>query len=239
MQLKVLSWNIWGGKNREQVIAFLKSTPFDVLALQEVTVREKNGTLENDADVIAQALGYHVSYAKSFRTDRHVPVYDMGNAIISKFPITQSITHSLSDLSTYEKNASTEPRNALQTDISVENTMVHVVSTHLGYSEDLQATPLQLQQVDTLLSAIPSTHTILMGDFNSEPSSKIIKKVEQQLQHTDSNVLTPSWTNMRKDEHPKHRIDYIFVSKDLHTRSFDIKESDASDHLPLFAEIEV
>ncbi|HRN95823.1 MAG TPA: endonuclease/exonuclease/phosphatase family protein [Candidatus Levybacteria bacterium] len=239
MTINLVSWNIWGGKNRADVIDFLRNTTFDVLALQEVTSREKNGEKENDAEVIAKSLGYHVAYAKSFTTDRHTPVYDIGNAIISKYPIQETTTHILSDLTTYEKNSSTEPRNAIQAEIMIQNTSVNFFSTHLGYSENLQATAIQLQQTQTLLSVLPQERLVLMGDFNSEPSSQTIKNITQKLVHVDSNLSQPSWTNFKKEEHPKRRIDYIFTSPDLKIKHFEMKNSTASDHLPLTATIEI
>lgn len=239
MKLTVLSWNIWGGKKRNEIIEYLKTIPFDIAALQEVTVREKNGNLENDAEEIAKSLGYYYSFAKSFTTDRHTPVYDMGNAIVSKYPISRTVITELSDLSTYERNATTEPRNVIHAEINLESTPINILCTHLGYSENLQATPLQLQQTEKLLSVLPSERTVLMGDFNSEPSSQIIKRVEQHLHHTDSDLSKASWINMKKENQPRHRIDYIFTSGDLTHHSFKIGESNASDHFPLHAEIEI
>lgn len=239
MQFKFISWNIWGGKNRDQVVSFLQNTPFDILALQEVTVRDNQGNLENDALIIAEKLGYHVTYATAFRTDRHETVYDLGNAIISKYPIEKTQVHELSDLSQYEKNSTTEPRNAVQADIRGEDgTVIHVISTHLGYSQDLQATPLQTYQLNKLLELVPREKTVLMGDFNSEPTSTIIQRLSEEfvvLNH----LTNPSWTNFKNPSHPQHRIDYIFTTHDIHTHSFSIENSQASDHFPLFATLEV
>lgn len=238
--IRVATWNIWGGKKRFEVIQDLKSISFDVLALQEVTEREVNGKIENDAAIIARELGLEYTYAKAFRTDRHSPVYDMGNAILSKCPIVTSKVHELSTLSTYEKNAATEPRIALEACIQLKDKTVTVISTHLGYTDDLtNPTELQKQQLNKLLSSVPKTQTILMGDFNSLPESEIIHSIEINFKHAAFPLTHPTWTNLKKENLPQWRIDYIFSSQDLRVESSEVIDTSASDHRILKAEIQL
>ncbi len=239
MKLKVLTWNIWGGKQRDTIIKGLQSLDFDIAALQEITVREQQGKLENDAEIIAQSLDMSYSYAKAFRTDRHTPIYDLGNAIISRFPFSNSVTHMLSDLSSYKKNSTTEPRNALSIQIETDSKPLTVVSTHLGYSDTLGEGELQLIQAQSLLKSIPSTRTILMGDFNSTPSSSVTQSVKQTFKDTHTNPPNNTWTNMRVEEKPQFCIDYIFISSDLEVLSSEVINLPGSDHFPVVAEIEV
>jgi endonuclease/exonuclease/phosphatase family metal-dependent hydrolase len=233
MQIKVISWNIWGGKKREEVIEFLQKESADIIALQEVTTREIDGKKINDAEEIANALGYEFYYSNAFTTDRHFPSYSIGNAILSKFPIQSSRDHFLSDLSDYEKNSTTEPRLAVECIIEVENTTLHVFSTHLGYSQTLYETPLQKKQLGNLLPLIPSSQSILMGDFNSIPESEIIKQIEKKLSHSDRELNKISWINYKDENHSKYRIDYIFTTSDFITVSAHVADCNASDHFPL------
>jgi endonuclease/exonuclease/phosphatase family metal-dependent hydrolase len=245
MELKVISWNIWGGRNRQEVIDYLKLQNADIIALQEITIREKNGHQENDVEIIAKELGYHFYFSKAFTTDRHFPSYSIGNALLSKSPIHSSQTHILSDLSTYEKNSTTEPRIAVECVYLINNIPLHVYCVHLGYSETLLATPLQEIQLEKILSVIPNSAAILMGDFNSIPESTIIKKVQTKLVHTDKNLERITWTNFKQtisnnpEENPKYRIDYIFTTNDLKTTATEIGESEASDHFPVIANIQM
>lgn len=237
MKIKVISWNIWGGKNLERIIDFLETVEWDIVALQEVTERNTNNSI-NDANEIAKKFNCEFYFAKAFRTDRHFPVYDLGNAIISKMKIKDTQYFMLSDLDQYERNSTTEPRNAVQIKINTDNSDLNLISTHLGFDESLGEGDLQNQQLSKLLNSIPKERTVLLGDFNSTPASPIIKKTEKIFNHTDHNATEISWTDLKKSHHPQHRIDYIFISPDLAVTDFKILKSDASDHLPLYAEIE-
>jgi endonuclease/exonuclease/phosphatase family metal-dependent hydrolase len=239
MKIKVISWNIWGGKNRDGVISFLKTQNADIIALQEVTTREKNGIEEHDAEKIAEELGYECYFANAFTTDRHFPTYSIGNAILSKFPIKSPQNLILSDLSDYKKNSTTEPRTAVRCVIEIEGTELHIFSTHLGYSETLLATPLQQKQLESLLPHIPESKSILLGDFNSISESEIIKQIELKLHHTDMQLDKISWTNYKSDPAETYRIDYIFTTSDLNSDVFALGESNASDHFPLIATLSI
>ena len=239
MKLTVLTWNIWGGKHRAEVIKFLKQTEWDVLALQEVTQREIEGNIINDAQVIACALDCEYYFEKAFRTDRHTPVYDLGNALLSKHPIQERRVHILSDLSSYEKNSTTEPRNAVEIVTTINEKNIHIFSTHIGYDVSLGEGDLQKNQIQELILRVPANNSVLMGDFNSTPESTIIKRIEEHYNHTDTHLSYISWINFKKSAHPTHRIDYIFTTKDITTEKFEILSTDASDHLPLRAVLEV
>jgi endonuclease/exonuclease/phosphatase family metal-dependent hydrolase len=121
MKLKVISWNIWGGRRLDEVISFLSHEDPDIIALQEVSERDVHGKIKNDAHVIAEALGYYVFFGKAFTTDRHTPPYSLGNAVISRFPILESRTFELSGLPLYRNNSITEPRNTVVSRIAVES----------------------------------------------------------------------------------------------------------------------
>lgn len=239
MKLTVLSWNILGGKHREQVISFLQHTEWDIAALQEVTQRETHSKVVNDAKEIADALNCEYYYKTAFRTDRHTPVYDLGNCLLSKLPIQKGAVYPLSDLSTYQRNSTTEPRNAVEISIAVNDNTLRCFSTHIGYDDSLGEGELQKKQIQTLLKITPRENAIVMGDFNSSPTSSVLNIVEKTLVHTDTQLTAMTWTNLKKETHPQHRIDYIFTTPDIQTTEFEILESDASDHKPIRAVVEI
>lgn len=239
MKLTVLSWNILGGKYREQVISFLQQTEWDIVALQEVTQREIHNHQVNDAQEIAHALNCEYYYETAFRTDRHTPVYDLGNGLLSKYPIQGRAVHLLSDLSTYQKNSTTEPRNAIEITITVNDTLIRCFSTHIGYDDTLGEGDLQKKQLQTLLKVIPKENAIVMGDFNSTPNSSALTLIENRLIHTDTALTETTWTNLKKETQPRHRIDYIFTTPDMNVSNFEVLQSDASDHMPIRAVLEI
>ena len=83
-----------------------------------------------------------------------------------------------------------------------------------------------------------------MGDFNALPESNAIKKINTVLENTDAELL-PTWSAYPKGcetclpQGIQYKLDNIFVSKDIKTQSYRVENSQASDHLPISAVIEL
>ncbi len=241
MQLKVLTWNIWCGTYLEEVIAFLKKEQPDIISLQEV-LEEENG---NIALTIAKELGYECVYALGM----HMPakflnsssinpdtLISFGNAILSKYPIIKSKTH---DLPQGENK-----RPMIQADIKVSEELLHVFSLHLKHSHQ-QALDIQNIQADKLLTVIPEDKSIVMGDYNCLSDSYPIRTISKVLNNTEPDKATPTWSkyiggcSVCNISELTHKLDYIFVTKDLTFNSFKVTDSNASDHLPVSVLIEI
>jgi endonuclease/exonuclease/phosphatase family metal-dependent hydrolase len=159
---------------------------------------------------------------------------ELGNAIFSKYPIVNSRAHKLS-----EEHA----RLAVQADIDISGTILHVFCTHLKHTHQK---PMDVQnlQAKNLIKALPSDHVIVMGDFNATPESEPVKMLGAVLSNTDK-VLGPTWSvypegcSVCKPQALDTRLDYIFTSKDIKTSSFKIENSKGSDHLPLSVQVEL
>lgn len=231
--MKVVTWNIWKGKYLAEVIHTLKTLKADIISLQEVKAYEQDTTYNNIGEIIAQELGYHFTYCKSFTTDRHTPSFDQGNAILCKYPFVKTNCHFLSTLEDYQGNAATEPRTAVEVEIALPSGNLTILNTHLGYSEDLSDTPLQLQQVKRLLQIVPEKRALLMGDFNALPTSTVIKKIETTLINTDKELTAPTRIDEIDGEKNGAHIDYIFTTEDISFSDFTIHPTQASDHTPL------
>src|SRR6185312_8355739 len=132
-----------------------------------------------------------------------------------------------------------EPRIALEAKIQIENTPITVFTTHLAYSYAFQDSTMRNMQVDNLLTLLPKTNTILMGDFNAHPDSSYMKKLTQVMSNTDTESFEPTWTIYPfsyegfEETQLRHRLDYIFASRDLRHSSCKIENSKASDLLPI------
>ncbi len=236
MKIKILSWNIWKGQHLEKVINLLEKTKADVLGLQEIKVQGN----ENLAEIIAKRLGYEFIYCKAYTTDRHVPTYDLGNAILSKFPIQNHQCILLSGIEHYKKEegSKTEPRGAAIAEINIGGRIIKFISTHLAFSIECKPVEIRDIQLDNLLKVIDDKNSVLMGDFNSVPESDVVAKLSKRIKNTDPKMKKLSWVNYRESEKRKYRIDYIFTTPDLKTEHFQILETDASDHYPLTLDLE-
>jgi endonuclease/exonuclease/phosphatase family metal-dependent hydrolase len=102
----------------------------------------------------------------------------------------------------------------------------------------------QNEQVVQLMKVLPRERTIIVGDFNAVPGSTVI----QTMQHffTDADPLSaPTWGMHLegclkcRPRNVSTRLDYIFASRDIRTRSFTIEHSRGSDHLPISVVIEL
>jgi len=232
MKIKILSWNIWNGKYLSEIIEYLKTANADIIGLQEV-VQNLDGS-NNIAQVIAEKLSYEWTFAKTRTYTEGDRVFDWGNAILSKHKIVSSKTHILS---------SEEARTALQADIQINKTLLHVFSTHLLHTHQ-KPSKIQELQADTLAKLLPKDHTIVMGDFNATPNSIAVKHIDNILENTDR-ILLPTWSVYEegcpgcKPQGIYCKLDYIFVTKDIPFDSFMVGQTKGSDHLPISVEVKL
>lgn len=232
MIIKILSWNIWFGTYLDKVTEFLKNSDADIVGLQEVT-QTPDGK-KNIATNLAQKLGYSYVYATGMDLRPYGKEFVMGNVILSKYPIIASKTHILSK---------TDSRIAIQADIDIKGKILHAFSTHFLHTHQ-QPSIIQEEQAHTLVSVLPKDNTIVMGDFNATPESKTVAIIQKKFQKADGENNTPTWSVYQRTEecckeiaHVVVRLDYIFVTSDIHVRKSSIEQSDGSDHLPISAEV--
>ena len=240
MKLKILSWNVWCGTHLEEVIKFLKTTDADIIALQEV-LEDKRG---NISEIIAKKLGYECAHAIGMELPlKFLPnqkkddetIIKIGEAILSRYKIINSKKIILTE---------EDKRLILETNIKVRNKILHVFSVHLKHSHQ-KPSKLQELQAENLIKLMPKENTIAMGDFNALPESIAVQKISKVLQNTEVSSTTPTWSVYREGcdvcliGNLKHKLDYIFTSKDIKVSSFNVHKSKASDHLPISAVIEI
>lgn len=227
MSLKILSWNIWYDNDFKQVSDFLASTDADIIGLQEIVPNEP----ARDTASFLRKLGYYeiIAPAKTL-TDGRL----MSNAVFSKFPIVSTKTHVLSSI---------ESRNAVQANINVNGTVLHVFSTHLLHTHQTDS-EIQLEQTDALLKSLPTENTIVMGDFNALPKSLVIQKINTALSGNIEQIHTVDpalfdCTVCEPSIYSTLRLDYIFTTPDLKTSDFTIEDSEGSDHLAISTMVEL
>lgn len=238
MQLKILSWNIWGGQYLSQIIDFLKESNADIIGLQEVA--QDPGGANNIAQVIAEKLGYKWVYAptKQLKASeigwKSEKIMEWGNAILARHKIIESKNHPLSEA---------HKRFAFEATIQVKTNNLHVFSTHLLHTHQ-QPSETQEAQADNLIKILPSTRTVVMGDFNAKPDSVAIRKMREVFADADPTSI-PTWSvypegcPVCKPQALNIRLDYIFTSRDIEARSFKVENSKGSDHLPVSVLIEI
>lgn len=216
--MRLLTWNLWWrfGPWEERASAIesvLTAQRADVLFLQEVRVGD------GQAEGLAEVLGMSAAVC-----DRE---QDMGNAIVSRWPIIESHVREL-------PGSAGRPsvRRALHAVVDSPWGPWPVVCTHLAHRFD--ESDVRVAQVDAvadLVAEIRARHrlpVLLGGDFNAVPDSDEIRRLTGrtavrrpdlvfsdmwELQGSGSGH-TWSGTNpyLSDANWPNRRIDYLFVT---------------------------
>jgi endonuclease/exonuclease/phosphatase family metal-dependent hydrolase len=265
MQIKVMSWNTFLGYDIDGVVSHINKEDPDIIGLQEIVEGYPTSKIPNTARLIKDKLSkkgriYEMVYFPAFKSDRHETRHEIGNAVLSRFPIRKKERHFLSDLEMYERRGvdtparDAEPRIAVVVEIQMDNKRFRVINTHLGVSKDLKPTKYTDVQMERLMGLIgEGKDTVLIGDFNATPESEYIKRISGVMRNTDTEQQ-PTWPLLRKGikVHQKryggvkrevslltHRIDQIFVGKGIQVVGSYLGDSKASDHKPLLAILKV
>jgi len=177
--LKVATLNLWGrqGPWEERRVVLrrtLEALSPDALGLQEVIAFDAANapyptdaaTSSDQARELADELGLHATFGPALDLGFG---YSFGNAILSRFPITDAETVKLPGAD------GAEPRAVVSAMLQTPFGPVPFFSTHLAWKFDEGA--LRMRQVIAVASAVDRRQkraafpAILVGDFNAEPDS--------------------------------------------------------------------
>jgi endonuclease/exonuclease/phosphatase family metal-dependent hydrolase len=223
--LTIATYNIHGavgtdGRLAPQRIAdVLREIDADVIALQEVPLG--GSRLPSVLALLQQATGFHAVEGPT----EDGPERRYGNAVLSRYPITDSRNIDLSF-------GSREPRGALDADIDCHGHPLRVIATHLGLrpAERRHQIRLLLQAFDT--DRMP---VILTGDLNEwfvwgRPLRWLVSHFDPVPAPPTFPSRFPVFALDRLWISPRHRLVQVKVHATPLARL-------ASDHLPLIAHI--
>lgn len=242
MKLRIVSYNIHKGFdpfNQNYILSdireLIRSVDADLVCLQEVVGENKKlakqGEVDNQFEFLADSVWDHYSYAKN-------AIYDHGhhgNLVLSKFPIEdfQNI-----DLSTNKF----EQRGLLVCKIQLPeiDKKITVMTTHLNLMG--KGRQKQYQKILGEISHHEGESIILAGDFN-DWTKKASAIFEEQLGFEEIfKKIKGDYPKTFPAFYPFMQIDRIYAKK---VKALDAKvmkvphKSKLSDHLPLFAEVEI
>lgn len=210
----------------------IAGTGADVVGLQEVDRHfSPRSEFEDQTARLAAALGMHGVFGANLDRD---PSGDRdtrrqyGNAILSRFPISSWSNTPL------PRFPGTEQRGLLAATLDADGTPLTAFCTHL------QNGPRRMRrvQVDEVVAVVASNDPpfVLMGDLNAKPGAPELRALGRHL--VDSWAAAGNGAGLTHPaRRPSRRIDYVFVSADVGVRSAAVVASDASDHLPVLAEL--
>jgi len=239
-RIRVLCYNIHHGAGMdgkvdiERIAKVILSVDPDLVSLQEIDrgVKRSHG-IDEPAE-----LGRLTKMTHLF--ERNIPFQggDYGNAILSRLPVTGHRNVHLP--SHYEG----EQRGALVAELTAPNaakTPIRFIATHIDYRGDDAERMDSVKAIEEAAREKPDVPTILAGDLNSLPDSRVMKAFGENWTRTDDGSDSSSLFTFPADQ-PNRQIDYVLVRpakrwKVVETRVLD--EPVASDHRPLLVVLEL
>lgn len=238
--LRILCYNIHYGQGMDGVYdvarlaEVIKAAKPDLVALQEVDVGVKRSGRVHQA----QRLGELTGMAVRFGPSQHFEGGLFGNAVLTRLPILDVQIHPL-PYTEATPERTTYPRGAIAVTVTApDGKPLRFVSTHFQHNvpEDRVAEALAINEL--FAAGDEGPRTVLAGDMNAKPDEEPVR------------LLLERWTNATDDPpsptvpvvNPVSRIDYIFFRPAVAFRLREarvIAETMASDHRPVFAELEI
>lgn len=160
----------------------------------------------------------------------------MGNAIFSKFPIDERVTHILPRLSSCP-NAGSVNRALVGVRVTAPNGQkFNIWNTHLTAGMSGRAPEQRLEQAKWIADYLDHTVPLILGgDFNDVPGSP-----------THETFLHVGWLDANREAGPTHsasRIDYVWLKRMLFDSAIspalpepEAGEKKLSDHRPVIVD---
>lgn len=229
--LRVLTYNLHHGEGLDgrldlpRLARVIRDSGADLVALQELDQgAQRTGRVDQSAELI-RLTGLHGEFgaAMPFQGGFY------GQALLSRWPLQNFVTHRLPNPS------NREPRIAVSAEVQPPGLPVmRFIGTHLDAEHEDGD---RFDQAGALLGRFTGANpTILAGDFNASPDSRVLRCFSDTW--LDAAVHNPQPTVPAAA--PRTRIDYILLRPPTRWRVRSVRvldESVASDHRPLLAEL--
>lgn len=216
-------FNIDGRLDLESLAQVIEASNADIVGLQEVN---RGWAIYGSADMLewlSQRLNMAYAYAPT-------ESYQWGLAILSRYPIVAFEAGLLPPESLRLR------RGYIRAEIETGAKRLQVLDTHLHHFEE--DSDIRQEQVPVLIDAWNGDpRTVLMGDFNATTDAPEIGLLIAAGLSDVGGLLGPDPGYTFPSVAPDSRIDYFWTSPDLIPTQYEVRQTTASDHLPLVASI--
>ena len=255
MKIKLLDLNLYeGGLLMSKIINFFQKENPDILILQEVYDGKASNFPKNLKTLQTLKKMFHsfyFSFSPELCDNRIEGRIELGNAVFSRFPIFSTKTVFIN--SSYEKSwlrsnfhedFTNSPQNLQHLKIKLENKNLDLINIHGVWGFDGQDNPARFRMGRLIQKELKNyQYTVLAGDFNLTPDTKVVKNIEKHLVNVFKDELKSTFNikRKRKDKggYAKAVVDMLFVSKNIKVLSHRCPKLDISDHLPLVCEFNI
>ena len=231
-QVRVATYNIHGGVdwygrlNPEAIARVLENGGAEIIMLQEVARGWPLAGGLDSAAFLARRLG--ADFAFGTAAD-----HQFGNAVLADRPILDSWS------ATMDKGEGPMRRGYVGVSVAVGDAALDVWSVHLQHQDHTTAT--RVAQARQLLEEWDGRErTLIGGDLNARPDSEDIAPwFDRTGLVSAQDVAGDPALNTSPALNADHRIDWIFGTPDVEFADVAIPVTLASDHLPVFATVQV
>ena len=234
VRLRVLCYNIHhaAGVDRKldvpRIARVIQSVQPDLVALQEV---DRNTTRTSKVDQAAE-LARLTRMNHVFGANIAFQGGQFGNAILSRFPITEHRNHLLPNVDAGEQ------RGVLAATIHVsKDRSLRLLATHFDHRRPDAERLASAKFVNQLTAKQPEMPMIFAGDLNDVPTSRTLQEIGRTWIRTNARIMPTIPVGQ-----PARQIDYIFVRPKTSWTLVETRvlaEALASDHRAIFAIIEL
>lgn len=241
VSMKILQLNIWGGKLGKQILKLIEKEQPDILCFQEVVKLPAHDTLFFTALKEFEENGEYQSFFSpvfGFNLMNHKA--EFGNAILSKIPFIEKETvftrkEYCDDMDMLDKDYNI--RNLQYAKFDSENGPIHILNHHGHHIHEHKngdpETDRQCQMIANFTKNLSGT-IILCGDFNLAPTSSSLTPLHAFL--TNQCIEKEVATTRTPLTHKTEVCDYIFTSKSIEVKRFEVLTEIVSDHAALVLE---
>lgn len=252
--MKLITLNIWGGKVYEPVIKFLRdnSQDTDIFCFQEMTFGDKpDFSPDSKARInlfseLQALLPDFVTYSNISKSEyfEYEPVdFGVGEAIFIKKNITvkgHGGAYCFDEVPEGSTEGGLATGNYEWIDFEVSGEKFTLVNIHGVWQEgtkkkDTSARLIQSNRIKKFFDT-KTGKKIICGDFNLLPDSESVKILEDSglrnliREHGIRSTRTSFYSGSVRD------ADYIFTSKDVEVKDFQVLPDEVSDHSVLCLE---
>lgn len=222
----------------------LEDLDADVIGLQEVDVHwSARSAWRDQARDLAAALDMRVFFAPIYSLDppsEGAPRREYGLAVLTRLPVLHAENHEITRLSTQSGEPVPAPAPGFpEVLLNARGALVHVYVTHLDFRADPSVRAMQVQDMLRILAADgPDAQQVLLGDFNAPPDAAELSPLWDRVVDVWDAVGSGAGSTYPTND-PTKRIDYLTVSPDVTPTDVRVPASQASDHLPVVADLVV
>lgn len=236
--IRIMSYNIHfgvGTDNKFDIdrdVETIKKVNADIIVLNEVDRHySERSNYVDMPEYFATALGMNYVYESSYKRPASSAsggkIREVGNVILSHYPIEMIGTHIYSEGDEW-------PRIVTKAKVTVDGgKVITVAATHFGLTQTGRI--VQSKEMMEYISENMSGPVLICGDLNAIPSSQEINYLYSRLTEAfgdKQNIYTFSTTS------PSSHIDYIFANDKVafKTDATVIQSKVASDHFPIMVD---